>query len=101
MNEADEIGRIGRRSAIWRTGHAADRANIQKQTVRSDGRGRSRTQKIEEEAPQMNEADEIGRGGRRSAIWRTGHAADRANIQKQTVRSDGRAHRKSRRRLSK
>ena len=65
MNEADEIGRIGRRSAIWRTGHAADRAKIQKQTVLSDGRGRSRTQNIEEEAPQMNVADETSRGGHR------------------------------------
>ena len=64
--------------------------NIQKQTVRSDWRGRSRTQKIEEEASQTNEADETGRGGHRSAICRTGHAADRANIQKQTVRSDWR-----------
>ena len=64
--------------------------NIQKQTVRSDWRGRSRTQKIEEEASQTNEADGTGRGGHRSAIWRTGHAADRANIQKQTVRSDWR-----------
>ena len=36
------------------TGHAADRANTQKQTVRSNWRGRSRTRKIEDEASQKN-----------------------------------------------
>ena len=90
-NQADETGRGRHRRAIQRTGHAADRANIQKQTVQSDWRGRSRcssTRKIEEEASQKNQADESSRGRHRRAIWRTGQAADRANIQKQTVRSD-------------
>ena len=62
-NQVDETGQGGHRSAIWRTGHAADRANIQKQTVLGDWRGRSRTRKIEEEASQKNQADETGRGG--------------------------------------
>ena len=62
-------------------------SNIQKQTVQSYWRGLSSTQKIKEEASQRNEADETGRGGHRSATWRTGHAADRATFQKQTVRS--------------
>ena len=68
-------------------GHAANRANIQKQTGQSDWRGRSSTRNIKEEASHKNEADETGRGGHRSAILRTGHAANRANIQKQTVQS--------------
>ena len=69
-------------------GHAADRANIQKQTVLSYWRGRSSTRKIEKKASQKNQAHETGRGQHKSAIWRMGHAADRANIQKQTVLSD-------------
>ena len=44
-------------------GHAADKGDIQKQTVRSDWCGQSSTQKMEEEALQKNEADEIGRVG--------------------------------------
>ena len=44
-------------------------------------RGRSSTRKIKEEASQKDQADQTGRGGHRSAIWRTGHAADRANRQ--------------------
>ena len=39
---------------------------------------------------QKNQADETGREGQRSAIWRTDHEADRRNIKKQTVRSDWR-----------
>ena len=66
----------------------ADRANIQNQTVQRDWRGLSSTRKIEEEASQKNQTDETGRGGHRSALWRTGHAAVRANIQNQTVQSD-------------
>ena len=61
-NEADESGRGQHRRAIWRTGYAADRADIRKQTVRSDWRGRSRTRKIEEEVSQKSEADETGQG---------------------------------------
>ena len=53
-------------------------------------RGQSSKLKIEEEALQKNQADETGRGGHRRANWRTGHAADRANIKKQTVWSDWR-----------
>ena len=45
VNQANEDERGGHRRAIWRTGHAADRANFQKQTVRSVWRGRSRTRK--------------------------------------------------------
>ena len=51
----------------------------------NDWRGRSRTRKIQEEASQKSQADETGLGLHRSAIWRTGQAADRANIQKSTV----------------
>ena len=46
-------------------GHAADRANIQKQTVQNDWRGLSCTRKIKEEALQKNEVDKTGRGGHR------------------------------------
>ena len=83
-SQADETSQGRHRSAIWRTGQAADRANIQKQT-RDDWRGRSRTRKIQEEASQKSQADETGLGLHRSATWRTGQAADRANIQKQKV----------------
>ena len=88
-NQADENSKGGHRSAIWRTGHAANRANIQleKQMVLSYWHGRSSTLKIEEEALQKNQVDETSRGRHRSAILRTGHAADRANIQKQMVLS--------------
>ena len=61
---------------------------------------KNKRSRVEEEASQKNQADETGQGRHRSATWRTGHAADRANIKKQTVRSDGRGHGKSRRRLS-
>ena len=64
-NQADETGLGGHRSAIWRTCHAADRANIQTQTVQSDWRGQSRSWKIEEEVSQKNQADETGWGGHR------------------------------------
>ena len=62
-NQADETCRGGHSRAKWRTGHAADRANINKKTVLSDWRGRSSTRKIKEEASQKNQADETGRGG--------------------------------------
>ena len=65
-------------------------ANTKKLTIRSDWRGRSCTRKIEVEASQKNQADENGRGRHMRATWRTGYAADIANIQKQTVRSDWR-----------
>ena len=52
-------------TAVWRTGHAADRANIQQQTVLSNWRGRSSTWKIKEEALRMNEVDKTIGGGHR------------------------------------
>ena len=94
----------GHRSAIWRTGDVADRANFQNQTVQRDWRGLSSTRKIKKEALQKKQAHETGRGRHRSAIWRTGHVVDRANIQNQTVWKigvAGVAHGKSRRRLHK
>ena len=66
-NQADETGR-GQRSAIWKTNHAADRGNVQIQTVRSDWRGQNSTRKIEDEASQTNRAVKpaaAGRGGHR------------------------------------
>ena len=58
-----ETRRGGHMSAIWRTGHAANRANIQKQTVLGYWRDQSRTRKIEEEALQKNQADEQAKEG--------------------------------------
>ena len=43
---------------VWRTGHAADRANIQKQTVRSNWRGWSRTLKLENQGGGPQEASQ-------------------------------------------
>ena len=74
------ICRGGHRKAIRRTGHAADRASIQKQIVLSYCQGRSRTRKIEEEALQKNYANETGRWGH------TRHGKSRRRLHKRIRR---------------
>ena len=64
-NKANETGRGGHRREICRTGHAADRANIETQTVLCYYYGLISTLQIEEEASQKNLVDETGRNGHR------------------------------------
>ena len=63
-NQAHETSQGGQRSAIWAMLQTKGTfKNKLSGASWSDGRGQSNTRKMEEEALQKNEADEIGRVG--------------------------------------